>query len=190
MCYVPGATEIAIASFALSSTQAIIGHMGQQQQAAAMEAQYQQNRTSAISAYQDDNEANSLNMIAQGEAAGQSILQARRDAFAARAAARAAGAERGVGGLSQAAIEQTISAQAGESVAYTQRNLELDQERYRLGGKAAANTALARINSAPRGRKPSVLALAANIGSSAMNAYAMHSGLKADERRTAAEGRT
>lgn len=166
-----------------------MGYMGMQEQAAGMEASYAQNRQSAIVAYQDDIEAGNLNQIASGEAAGQSILQARREALAARAASRAAGAERGVGGLSQAAIEQAITSQEGTSVAYTQRNMELDRERFRLGGRAAQNTAGARINSAPRGRSPSALGFIANLGSSAVNAYAMHSGLKADERRTAYEGR-
>lgn len=163
--------------------------MGAAQQANDINAAHSQNAKAAITAYQDDIESAQLDAMSSQENNSLSILQNRRAGLRARASSRAASAERGVGGLSQAAIEQSLGFQSGESVAYVRRNMELDNDRYRLGARASGNAAQARINGAPTARGPSALSLVANLGSAAVSSYAMKSGMDADAARTAAAGR-
>jgi hypothetical protein len=164
--------------------------MGAAQQSAEINAAHSQNAKAAITAYQDDIESAQLDAMSSQENNSLSILQNRREGLRARASSRAAAAERGIGGLSQGAVEQALGFASGESVAYVRRNMELDSDRYRLSARAAGSTAKARINSAPTSRGPSALSLVANLGSAAVSAYSMKTGMDADAARTAAAGRT
>lgn len=183
MCYVPGATEVAVASLVTSAISSSVAYMGQQQAAADMNAAYGRNAAASIDAYQGDIEALNLDSMAAQENATQRRVQASREALAARGAARVQAGEAGVGGYSVAAIQRDLGFQEGEQIAAINRNADLDEQRRRLGGRNARDNAQSRINGAPRSRGPSLLALGAELGASAVNAYSMRSQLQAYERQ-------
>jgi hypothetical protein len=160
--------------------------MGEQQQAKDANRRYIENYRNSIIAYQDDVEASNLDQEAAQENSALNTFQARREGLIARAASRADGADRGVGGLSQGAIEQALGFQEGTNVAFINRNAELDAQRGRLAGKANANNALGRINSVGTARGPSLLGLGAQLAGAAVQSYGMYSGMKADQAQTEA----
>jgi hypothetical protein len=158
--------------------------MGQRRQAEDANRRYLENYRNSILAYQDDVEASNLDQEAAQENSALNTFQARREGLIARAASRTDGADRGVGGLSQGAIEQALGFQEGTNVAFINRNAELDAQRGRLAGKANANSALGRINGVGTARGPSALGLAASLAGAAVQSYGMYSGMKADQART------
>lgn len=186
MCYIPGATELALASAVIGATSATMSYMGQQQAANDANAAFQENAANSVIAYQQDIEANNLDFMARQEDTAMSVMQTQREGLVARAAATADSTERGVGGLSAAAIRRALGFQAGENAAYIRRNEELNNQRARLTGLATRDAAQSRINSAPRQRGPSLLSLGLNLANSAVSGYSMYSGLKADEAAAAA----
>ena len=173
-------TMIAVASTAISATQSIVGHMGAAQQAAQTNAAYEQNANNAITAMQDDNEAASLDLMAAQENDTQRRMQTSAEGLAARGASRAAAGERGVGGLSVAALQRDLGFQEGSNIAAINRNASLNQQRHRLQVRGARDAAQSRINSAPRSNGPSLLALGADLGAAALNGYTMRSNLRAN----------
>jgi hypothetical protein len=173
-------TTIALAATAMSATQAIVGYMGQAQQASQMNAAYSRNADAAITAYQSDIEATNLDTMAGQEGDTQRRLQASSEALAARGASRATAGERGVGGLSVAALQRDLGFQEGQQIAAINRNATLNQQRHRLTARGSQDAAQSRINSAPRSRGPSLLALGADLGGAALNGYTMRSNLRAN----------
>lgn len=182
MCYVPGATELAVASLVGTVGSSVMGFMGESQAASDQNAYHNANANNSIIAFQNDIEANNLDHMAAQEDTAQAELMARREGFIASSAALAEAGSRGVGGLSSAAIRHALGFQAGENVSYIQRNAELNEERARLGMRAAQDTAKSRINSAPKARAPSPISLGLKMAGGVVSAYGMYSGMKADER--------
>lgn len=172
-------TTIAIAATAMAATQQVVGFMGQKQQAKAQDATYESNKANALSAYRDDIEAANLNTMAANENATDQRVDQARAGLAARSSARVSAGERGIGGLTAAALERDLGFQQGSNIAAINRNQQLDQQRYRLSTRGAANAAESRINSVQRGRKPSVIGLAAGLGQAALNGYTMQQDLTA-----------
>lgn len=169
--------------------QSVVGYMGQAKAARAQNQRFRQNHKSAINAYQDDIEAMNLNAIASNEDAAQRRMETRLEAMAARSSARVGAGERGLGGYSAMALEQDVFAQEGRAVSAIDRNLQLDEQRFRLQGRGAANTAESRINSMRRAAGPSTLGLIANLGSAAVQGFSMQSNLSANQAaRAAANG--
>ena len=180
MCYIPGATELAVVSTVMSATQAAVGHMAAAEAASQTNANYKANAESALDAYQGDIEASNLDAMAAQEASTQRRVQTSSAALAARGASRAAAGERGIGGLTAAALQRDLGFQEGQQIAAIDRNADLDTQRYRLNVSGSFGRAQSRINSAPRSNGPSLLALGANLGASAVNGYTMRSQLRAN----------
>lgn len=174
-------TIIAATSTALAATQSVVSYMGASADAAAQDALYEQNKQNALAAYSDDIEANNLDTMARQEDATNQRLDTSAQALASRASARVAMGERGLGGFTAAAIEQDLGFQEGSSIANINRNSELNVQRNRMAGRAAAGTAQSRINSVQRGKRPSLLALGAQLGQAAVGGYQMRSTLRANE---------
>lgn len=150
--------------------------MGGVQQANATNAAYEQNANNAIKAYGDDIEASNLQSMAEAESTAQRSFQVSSDAAAARSAARVGAGERGVGGLTAAALQRDLGFQEGQGLAAINRNATLNQQRARLRLRGAADAAQSRINSAPRDAGPSVIGLAADLGSAGLNGYNIYMG--------------
>jgi hypothetical protein len=172
------AGAMGIASGVMSGGSAILGYMGERQQYAATEANYKTNANNALTAYQGDIEANNLDLMSSQEAATGRRLDASAEGLAARSAARVGAGERGIGGYTAAALMQDIGFSEGQQVANINRNSQLDDSRYRLSAKGAKDSAQSRINSAPRGTKPSLLALGASLGSAALSGMHMTTSIK------------
>lgn len=170
---------IALISTGISVATASIGYMGQEAAASAQTARYEQNAGNALVAFTGDIEANNLNAMANQEAAGQRKLQASSEGLYNRSLARVSAGERGIGGLTAAALEADLGFQEGSQVSAVNRNAELDQQRYRLSAAGAHNSAVGRINSMAPGQKPSLLALGAQFGQAALNGYTMYNDLSA-----------
>lgn len=181
MCYIPGATELAIAATVMSATQGIVSYMGASADADAQDAYREQNRLNSLVAYRDDIEANNLDIMSRQEDSTVQRMELADQGLAARASARVAAGERGLGGVTAAALEQDIGFQEGSSIANINRNDELDVQRHRMAGRNANNKAQSRINSVRPGKRPSLLALGASLGQSAVSGYQMRSTLKAME---------
>jgi hypothetical protein len=179
MCYVPGVTEIAIASTVMSMASAAVGHMGQVEQANQMNDAFAANQEASIDAYQGDIEAANLDSMAAQESATQQRIAASQEGLAARGAARASAGERGAGGLSAAALERDLGFQSGQHVANINRNAELDGQRHRLNTRGARNAAQSRINSRQQSKGPSLMALGVKLGSSAASGYSMRQSMNA-----------
>jgi hypothetical protein len=181
MCYVPGATELAVVATVMSATQGIVSYMGAAADAASQTQYYEQNRLNSLQAYSDDIEANNLDLMAKQEDSTVQRLEMADQGLAARATAKVAAGERGLGGVTAAALEQDIGFQEGSAIANINRNDELDIQRHRLQSRNAKNTATSRINGVRPGKSPSLLALGASIGQSAVSGFQMRSALKAQE---------
>lgn len=173
------AGAIGLASAGLSGATAIAGHMGATQQAKATEAAYKTNADNALVAYQGDIESSNLDIMSSREASTGRRLDASAEGLAARSAARVGAGERGIGGYTAAALQQDAGFAEGQQVAAINRNDQLDNSRHRLAGKGAKDASQSRINSAKRGQKPSLLALGASLGSSALSGMQMTSSIKA-----------
>lgn len=174
-----GPPAVAGAQFGASALGSISSFMGQRQAARATNAAFLQNQTASINAYQQDIEALNLDFMANSEAATQRRTAAVREGASVNSSAQAMASERGLGGISRAAIEQTLALQTGEQVAAIDRNAELDAQRFRLSGAGARDRAEGRINSAPRSRGPSALALGAQLVGAGVSAYTMRGRLQA-----------
>jgi hypothetical protein len=168
-----------LASAGVSGLGAIAGHMGASQEAAATEAAFKQNSKNALTAYQGDIESANLDTMASQEAATGRRMDASAQGLAARSAALTSGGERGMGGLSMSALLGDIGMSEGSDIANINRNDQLDNSRHRLATKGAQGAAQSRINSAPRGKKPSLLALGASLTGSALSGMQMTSSIKA-----------
>jgi hypothetical protein len=175
------AKGIAGASTGMGIFSSILGYMGQSQQAKAQDALYEQNRKSAISAYQDDIVSlNTDTMVAQ-EQATQRRMETAAQGIGQRAEAKVALGEQGIGGFTAAAIERDLLMAQGTGIAAIDRNAQLDVVRHQFAGKAATETAKGRIQSVQKGQKPSLLALGASIGGQAFAGMKMYKDLKAAE---------
>ena len=170
-------TTIALVSAGASALGSVAGYMGQQQAADAQDAAYDQNVKNSIVAMQGDIEANNLNAMSADEAATQRRFEAQQEGLAARGAARASAAERGIGGFTAAALEQDIAMQQGRNIAAINRNQELDAQRTRLSNRAATDTAQSRINSMQRGQRPSGLGLIAGLAGAAAGGFSTRQSL-------------
>jgi hypothetical protein len=168
-----------LASAGTAGLGATLGYMGQRQEAAATEAAFRQNSKNALAAYAGDIESSNLEAMANQEAATGRRLDASATGLAARSAARVGAGERGIGGYSAAALMQDIGMAEGSDIANINRNDQLDNSRHRLSTKAAQDAAQSRINSAPRGKKPSLLALGASLSGAALSGVQMTSSIKA-----------
>jgi hypothetical protein len=168
-----------LASAGMGGASAIAGYMGQRSQAKQTEAAYKTNADNALMAYQGDIEASNLDIMSSREAATGRRLDASAEGLAARSAARVGAGESGIGGYTAAALQQDAGFAEGQQVAAINRNDQLDNSRRRLAGKGAKDAAQSRINSAPRGEKPSLLALGASLGSAALSGMQMTSSIKA-----------
>ena len=177
----PGATELAVAATVMSATQGIVSYMGASADAKAQDAYREQNRLNSLVAYRDDIEANNLDTMARQEDSTVQRMELADQGLASRATARVAMGERGLGGVTAAALEQDIGFQEGSAIANINRNDELDVQRHRLAGRNSNSTAQSRINSVRGGRRPSLLALGASLGQSAVSGYQMRSNLLANE---------
>jgi hypothetical protein len=175
-----GAGVIAGVSAASAGASALVGHMGATQQAKDQNAAYSANAYNAITAYQGDIEANNLNTMTAQEAATQRRFGAQQEGLAARGASRASSGERGMGGLSAAALQRDLGFQQGQNIAAINRNSELDQNRSRLTARGAQDGTQSRINSAQRSRGPNLLALGADLAGVAANGFTMRSNLRAN----------
>jgi len=178
MCYVPGATEIAVAAAVTKATSAVVSHMGQAQLAAAQTAQHNQNKINSLQAFRDDIEAINLDTMARQENTTMERVDAARQGLAARASSRVSAGERGLGGVTAAALLQDIGFEEGSTVATLNRNAELDMERNRTATRGARNTMISRMQSTRPGRKPSLLALGAQLGQAAVSGYRMYQDTK------------
>ncbi|WGD31652.1 hypothetical protein AncyloWKF20_07490 [Ancylobacter sp. WKF20] len=135
------------------------------------EAMYEQNRLNSIKAMND--EVNQINLRTQQErtAAAEEMQKNIRTVTAQKATAEATAGEAGVSGLSVDMLLGELDNAASRDRSNIQSNLDmtvaqLDQER-----RAAETTRDNRINSVPRGRKPSGLGLAVGIGQAGLGAY-------------------
>lgn len=167
-----------LASAGLSGASAIANHMGQRQEAKATDAAFAQNQIYSLKAYSGDIEAANLDAMAANESAANKRFDISKGGLQARSTAAVGAGERGIGGLSRAALLQDIGMQEGGEIANVDRNAQLDRSRYRLSTEGARSAAESRINSAPRGRKPSLLALGASLGSAALGGLQMTSSIK------------
>ena len=170
---------IAAVAAGASAVGSVVGYMGQRQAAKDTNQAFRENNRAQLAAYTDDIEAINLNAMANDEAATQRRVQASRDGVAARGSAVAAAAERGIGGFSLRAIEQSFGFQEGEAIAAINRNQELDTSRTRMSGRAANNQRTAAIRSAPRSRGPSLIGLGANLAGAAAGGYSDYKMMKA-----------
>lgn len=182
MCVGPAA--IAAASAALSATQSVVSYMGGVQDARAHNAFVAQNQENALAAYGDDLEAINLDAMARQENLTVERLRYADAGLAARATARVSAGERGLGGATAQALEQDVGFWEGSSISNIDRNGELDMLRHSLSARAARNTAESRINSMQTARPPSMLALGASLGQSALSGFHMHSTLSALQTET------
>lgn len=176
MCVDP-ITVAAAATTALSATQSVVSYMGGVQEANAHNAYRAQNAANSIDAYSDDIEAINLEAMSRQEDSTIQRLMIADQGLAARASARVSAGERGLGGITAAALEQDVGFWEGTSIVNLDRNDELDAQRHRLSARGARNTALSRINSVRAARRPSLLALGASLGQSAVQGFTMHSHL-------------
>ena len=176
------AKGISFLSAGMSGMSSLIGYMGGRSEAAAQDAMYEQNRQSAISAFQDDIVANNANTMVEQEQATQRRGDAVAEGLAARGRARAALSDSGVGGYTAAAIQRDLLSAQGTNIAAIDRNADLATVRNIYANRAAGGTAKGRINSVSRGKKPSLLALGANLGGSALSGMKMFRDLKAAEK--------
>ena len=173
-------TMIAIASTTLAATQSVVGYMGASKQAAETNAAYSRNADRSLVAFRDDIEAANLSTMTAQEGDTQRRMAASSDGIAARGATRAASGERGIGGLTAAALQRDLGFQEGSNIAAINRNSELDRQRHRLSTRGARDATMSRINSAQRSAGPSLLSLGADLGAAAINGYTMHSNLRAN----------
>lgn len=172
-------TTIAIATAAMAATQQVVGFMGQTQQATAQTEMYNQNKANALVAYRDDIDAANMTAIASNEDASAQRVDQAKAGLAARSRARVSAGERGIGGLTAAAIERDLGFQQGSNIAAINRNQDFDQQRYRSNVAGATNAATSRINSVQKGQKPSVIGLVAGLGQSALSGFTMQQDLTA-----------
>jgi hypothetical protein len=171
------AGAIALGSVALSGGSAIASYMGQKQAATAQERTFEQNKMNALTAMGNDIEANNLTASAADENATGRRMAASGDGLFARSAARTSAGERGIGGLTAAALEADIGFSEGQQVAAINRNSELDSRRHALRGRGVTDSAQSRIQATAHGKQPSLLALGAKLGATAFNGLRMSNDL-------------
>lgn len=167
------ATIMAVATAATKAAGAAASFMGAAKAASATNEAYEANAENAVRAYGDDIEASNLQSMAEADSAAQRGFQLASDAAAARSTSRVGAGERGVGGLTAAALQRDIGFQEGQGLAAINRNAFLNQQRGRLRLRGAANAAQSRINSAPRAAGPSLLGLGADLGAAALDGLTM-----------------
>jgi len=162
---------VSLAGFAISAASSVVGFMGQQQQAAQQDALYKQNRANALRAFEDKQVATNWRMIQEQESAATEKQDVALQSRAAQASARVAAGEAGVSGLS-------VDALLGDIVGRTSRyNDRIDQQtdwtvaQLQQEKKGQAAQAVDRINSVPRGTKPSFIDAGLRIGAAGLNAY-------------------
>lgn len=161
-------TTIAAMSFALSAATTAVGYVGQMQQASAQEQMYQQNRESSIKSMELGWTQNNNRIMQEREAAALEKANAARETRAAEATAKVAAAEAGVSGLSVDQLLGDINGNYGRYASgidtqtdWTVSQLQMEQRGVRAAG-------IDRINSAPRGRKPSLFGAALQIGAAGL----------------------
>jgi len=166
----------------LSAGSSLLNFMGQRSEAKVQNAMFEQNRQSALGAYRDDIVSNNMNTMIEQEQATQRRQEVVAESIAARASARTALGEAGIGGFTAAAIQRDLLMAQGTNIAAIDRNADLATVRNQFANKAANETAKGRINSVARGKKPSLLSLGLNIGSAALGGMKMTKDLKAAEK--------
>ena len=176
-------STLAAATLAVSVAGTAASFIGQQQQADSMEGQARSNadaiRQDTVNSY----EQLQLRRVQERDAAIEEKMSAQSDAVKARSAARVSAGEAGVSGLSVDALMADYYGQEGRYADSVDRNYEntsqqIDQE---MRGVQAAGTT--RINSLPRGQRPSFLDAGLRIAGAGLKAYDVYATESARQRR-------
>lgn len=143
----------------------------EKQQAAMTEAAYQQNKSNAHTALRSDYSQNNLRAIQEGEKKSAEDQKARIQQAKLKAKSRLSAGEAGITGISVSNLTADIATQASTEAASREYNYISTINQLQEEGKSAQARAQSRIDSAPRGVKPSKLGLIAGIGSSFMGNF-------------------
>jgi hypothetical protein len=135
-------TALAVGSFAITAGSAIVENKAKSQQS-------KENKSNALEAFQANINALDTRETQEKDAAGQTIMQADRQARAADALAKVSAGEAGVAGASVDAVLQNLTRQKNTFDVSAKENLHNTLTQIEAEKSGASATAQSRINSAP-----------------------------------------
>lgn len=166
------ALSLAIASFATQAGSAVMQHQANSAQAKIQTRMHEINQQNALVDMQRQMADAGTRQLQEYETASAKIEDRRRQALVETSQARAAIGETGASGFTMSALLSQVMGNAGRDVSRieTNRDWTIGQlEREKEGIRAQT---ISRMNSTPRGVKPSGLATALQIGSAGVSSYA------------------
>ncbi|TWS94989.1 hypothetical protein [Reyranella sp. CPCC 100927] len=162
---------MALATFAVGAASAGASYTGQQSAAKAQNKQYAANAESARRAASESYASLQQRIDQERAATIDEQFQTAIDAKRAGATATVAAGEAGVNGHSIDALLADYKAQQGRFNANTQQNLRSTEGQLRQEMKGVQAQAETRINSVPRGQKPSFIDAGLRIIGAGIGAY-------------------
>lgn len=162
-------TTIAAMTFALSAASTAASYVGQMQAAQATERANTENRNNALKAMELNWEQLDARTIQEREAAATEKANAARQVRGAKATAQVSAAESGTGGLSVDALLGDIQANYDRYASGVDTNVDYSLAQLQMEKRGARASGIDRINSAPRGQKPSLLGAGLQIGAAGLN---------------------
>lgn len=175
---------IGLASFAISTVSGVAGYMGQMGQAEITNQLYEQNQENAATANHDKQRALNEQQTQVMASASAEKFDTSLEARSARATNAVAAGESGVQGVTIDGLMRDIYAQEGRANDRVDQNTDWTLGQIQADKKASNAQMVDRINSAPRGQKPSFLNLGLQIAGGGMDAYSTTAKLKADAKRS------
>lgn len=166
-----GPVAIAAASFVVGAAQSVVGFMGQQAAYEQQEALYESNRRNALMAFQEKQKSSNIRIIQEREAAATQSFDASLEARRARASNVVAAGESGIAGPTVTSLLGNIYGEEGRFLTRTNKNLDWTVQQLELEKKGQSYEALDRINSVPRGTKPSFLEAGLRIAASGISSF-------------------
>jgi hypothetical protein len=160
---------ISAIGLAISAAQGFMQYQAQDAAYQQQERQYEQNRLNALQSFRDQQVATSIRQIQEQETAAAERFDTAQDARAARATAMTAAGEGGVTGFSVEHLMRDMYARESRSNDRVDQNLDWTMAQLDLERKQQSARTLDRINSVPRGQKPSFADAALRIAASGLN---------------------
>jgi hypothetical protein len=178
-------TTMALASFAIGATQAVVGYSAQKK--ASDEAYteqtrvYNENQRNALLAFGDQQAASNQRIAQEQDAAAADSMDVSLEARANRARNMVAAGEAGVSGPTVDSLMRDIYGKEGRSLSRIDTNLDWSTQQLEAEKTGQTHQTVSRINSVARAKKndPSLLATGLQIGTAGVNAY---SGYKSNTR--------
>lgn len=163
-------TTIALATLALGTMSAVNQQEAAENQAEAVNKQYEQNRVNTIASLEDDYRQNSERQMQEQDASAEQLRQRKAQEREDLATARVGAGEAGITGLSVESIMRDISSLSAQDETNINQGKDWRVSQLATESSGLRNQAISRISGAPTATAPNKWAMGLNIASSAVGA--------------------